>query len=353
MTTRSANPYLVQGDNPFEEPPRMTGPAPVAQPSAAAAVPQHAGMQFFDPAPGQLQNQPAYHPPAGLPPGATPAPQQYGTPMPPPPGGAAPPAGGPAMAVPPPARELETSKCWTLAFYKQFFDVDTKEVLARLANTLIPVAPPDFLLHRNWHASQQIAVPAAAGLEGQQQDVEKKPDLYGPFWVTTSLWMTLAIVGNIMSRISYSRAQQTAAANPLPVGSPTSVPTAWHYDFTSASVACATIYTFCGGMSLLVWALMKWKSVPVTLIDVLCLYGYSMFIFVCSAILCMIPMPALQLGVCVISGLWSAAYLLLNFWHVWRLSLEAWWFTVAVLCVGGAQVLLTLSFKLYFFNYSL
>ena len=242
---------------------------------------------------------------------------------------------------PPPQPEIQpTSKFWTIQFYQQFFDIDTKQVLRRMGNTMVPVDPPDFLLGNNWHYGADNLDRSESQLEQEGIILNKKADLYGPVWITTTLWMVLAIVGNIMSAISYSRQHQGTTSG-------------WTYDFSQASVACITIYVYCFGMGALLWGLMKWKELPVGLVDTVCLYGYSMFIFLLAAILCMVPIVSFQWLVTIGCGLWSTAYLLLNFWHVWKSSLNKHWFIGVVSIVGIFHLLVTLSFKLYFFNYTI
>ncbi|EPY31212.1 hypothetical protein STCU_03567 [Strigomonas culicis] len=147
----------------------------------------------------------------------------------------------------------------------------------------------------------------------------------------------MGVVSNIMSRIAYTKANDTT--------------TAWTYDFKAALIACVVIYLYCFVFGAAVWGLMKWKHLPATLVDTICLYGYSMFIFELIAVLCMVPVSALQWIFVLFGGLWSLAYLLLNFWHMWRASLEPNWFFGIVGLVSVCHILLTLSFKFYFFHY--
>eukprot|EP00672_Neobodo_designis_P015887 CAMPEP_0174835324 /NCGR_PEP_ID=MMETSP1114-20130205/5350_1 /TAXON_ID=312471 /ORGANISM="Neobodo designis, Strain CCAP 1951/1" /LENGTH=362 /DNA_ID=CAMNT_0016069271 /DNA_START=44 /DNA_END=1132 /DNA_ORIENTATION=+ len=239
------------------------------------------------------------------------------------------------------ARDLVTAKFWTLEFYQQFFDVSTRDVLRRMGNVLIPFSPPDFLQNREWHS-------APGGTIGQKlSDVaqrvshneagEKNADLYGPFWLCTTLWITIGIVGNFVSKMAHTRS-----------GSKDD----WHYDFKEATVACVTIYAYTVLVSALVWGLMKWKAVPAAFQDVLCVYGYSMFLPFIAAILCGVPNTMFQLAVCLVCGVWSTFYLLANFWRLWRTTLAGAWFTGIVALVVFFQVGLTLSLKFYFFNYN-
>lgn len=61
---------------------------------------------------------------------------------------------------------------WTLSFYAQFFDVDTSMVLARCWAALYPRA--NFL-----------------------DVLEGNPDLYGPFWIATTVVFILFLGGTI------------------------------------------------------------------------------------------------------------------------------------------------------------
>lgn len=230
-----------------------------------------------------------------------------------------------------------TAKFWTIEFYKQFFDVDTDQVLLRISNTLVPISPPDFLIDRNWHYSGDDHAQQEATFTEGGRTLNRNPDLYGPFWICTTLWITMGVVSNIMSRLAYTKKNDTT--------------TAWAYDFKAALIACLVIYLYCFVFGAIVWGIMKWKHLPATLVDTICLYGYSMFIFELIAILCMVPVGPLQWIFCIVGGLWSLAYLLLNFWHMWRTTLERNWFFGILGLVSVFHILLTLSFKFYFFNY--
>jgi hypothetical protein len=240
----------------------------------------------------------------------------------------------------------------SFAYYQQYFNVDTRHVLLRMSNTLIPVNPPDFLIARGWHGvtstaddytqEQQRTQFEAAGVV-----LNSKPDLYGPFWITTTLWMTLAIVSNIMSKIAFERQQEAViSGTPMPAAT-------WAYNFSMASVACVLMYVYCAGMGLVVWGIMRWKNVEVSFIETLCLYGYSMFIFFLVAILCMIPVSSFQWLIVIVGGAWSCLYLFVNFWQLWKASLERSWFFFVVILVGAAHMAITMSFKFYFLNYDL
>ncbi len=354
-----ANPYQANDLDPFAEDFRRAPPPGVApaQPQWSAPPPPQAppAQQFYTPS-GISSAAGSSQPYVPLPPGVEYAPQQ----QPPPPHAAGQSYAQPqqpgqphpqhaAGQIPPESRELQTSKFWTIGFYRQFFDINTKQVLLRMSNTLAPINPPDFLIDRNWHHNAgQAGDPQAQQptvIEGVE--INKNPDLYGPFWICTTLWMILAIVSNIMSKIAHDRVEATYVGGTRPPS------TKWSYDFSVAPVAAITIYAYCFGMAALVWGLMKWKNLPVALADTLCLYGYSMFIFLLAAILCMAPVVSAQWFVVIFCGAWSVTYLLINFWHLWKVGMEPCWFMSVVLLVIVAHLLITMSFKFYFLNYAL
>ncbi|EAN91229.1 hypothetical protein C3747_41g129 [Trypanosoma cruzi] len=228
------------------------------------------------------------------------------------------------------------SRFWTIEFYQRFFDVDTRLVLLRMSNVLAPVNAPDFLMHREWR-NDALQTPS---YEFQEAGVtlSQKPDLYGPFWICTTLWMALGVVSNVMSRIAFGHQSSDDKKK-------------WEYDFTMASIASVVIYSYCFGLGCVVWGVMKYKELPVTLLETLCLYGYSMFLFLPVTILCAIPVSALQWVIVMVGGAWSTAFLLINFWRLWEATLNRVWFLGIVAVVSVFHMLLTMSFKFYFLNY--
>lgn len=82
----------------------------------------------------------------------------------------------PPTAGPPPAsgkNPFSTKRyLWSLSFYSQFFDVDTSEVLRRCQAALFPRA--NFL-----------------------DVLDGNPDLYGPFWIATTVVIILFLSGTI------------------------------------------------------------------------------------------------------------------------------------------------------------
>ena len=66
---------------------------------------------------------------------------------------------------------------WQIEYYQKYFNVNTNEVISRIIGSMVPTLSQNYLLTR----------------------IRPNPDLYGPFWVSTTLIFTIAIAGNIVS----------------------------------------------------------------------------------------------------------------------------------------------------------
>ena len=64
-----------------------------------------------------------------------------------------------------------------MEYYQKYFNADTNEVLMKLAGSITPTFNNNFLINR----------------------IRPNPDMYGPFWIITTLIFTIAITGNIAS----------------------------------------------------------------------------------------------------------------------------------------------------------
>lgn len=87
---------------------------------------------------------------------------------------------GPPSALPQPVTASSSSSkrfLWSMSFYAQFFDVDTSAVLSRCWAALFPRA--NFL-----------------------DVLEGNPDLYGPFWIATTVVLILFLGGTISQYLS-------------------------------------------------------------------------------------------------------------------------------------------------------
>ena len=70
---------------------------------------------------------------------------------------------------------------WTISYYQPLFDVDTVQVLNRIKGSLLPRPRGAFF-----------------------ELIAANPDLYGPFWVATTLIFAMAITGNLASYLAFA-----------------------------------------------------------------------------------------------------------------------------------------------------
>ncbi|RLN79094.1 hypothetical protein BBJ28_00022233 [Nothophytophthora sp. Chile5] len=125
------------------------------------------------------------------------------------------------------------------------------------------------------------------------------PDAYGPFWLSTTLIFCLASCSNMASFLDY-----------------TGDTSEWSYDFSRLASAYTLVEIFLLGLPVLIWLVGKYFQVPMTLLFLVCLYGYSMLMFIPAAILCTIPIDAMDWVVLLLAMTWSLFFLLNNLWSV-------------------------------------
>lgn len=149
---------------------------------------------------------------------------------------------------------------WSIEYYQQFFNVDTFMVMDRIASAIIPKRAPSTYL---------------------KSQIGANPDLYGPIWIVITLIFSIAISGNIANYL------QNANSNYH-----------WHYNFHLVSYAATAIIIYACLVPLALWAAFKWSLKPVNadletdttsytpgLLALLCIYGYSLAIYIPVSIL--------------------------------------------------------------------
>lgn len=163
---------------------------------------------------------------------------------------------------------------WSLSFYSQFFDVDTAEVLRRCTATLFPRA--NFL-----------------------DVLDGNPDLYGPFWIATTVVVILFLTGTISSWLA------------------THGDTHYGYDFTLLSGASGLIYGYTGLIPLALWAALRWSgSEAANVLECWALYGYANLIWIPVALISWSPVDALNYVFVALGFALSAAFLARNLYPV-------------------------------------
>lgn len=135
--------------------------------------------------------------------------------------------------------------------------MDTSQVLNRIKGSLLPRPGHNFVRHH----------------------LRNRPDLYGPFWICATLAFVLAVTGNLTLVLAQRRDPSI------------------HYSpqFHKVTVAGISIYCYAWLVPLALWGFLRWRKGvrermgPYTFLETVCVYGYSLFVFIPMVVLWLIP----------------------------------------------------------------
>jgi len=215
--------------------------------------------------------------------------------------------------------ETKIPSCFSIQYYQPYFDVDTKTEMTRLLRSLKPWDRPFFR-------------------DEEEDKPAEKPDLYGPFWIATTLAFLMAALGNFGRFISDEKEAQDS----------------WHSDVEKISNAAWGLYLALIIVPVLLYGLISYSDVPASeapgVIKLISLYGYSLFPYVPACVLCVIPVGWLRWSAIILAFIQSTLLLVFN---VYVGELKATkkkglpLLGVVILCQGGLALLM----KFYFFSF--
>ncbi|ODH50141.1 hypothetical protein GX48_03697 [Paracoccidioides brasiliensis] len=192
---------------------------------------------------------------------------------------------------------------WTLTYYSQFFDVDTSDVLHRCTATLYPRT--NFL-----------------------DVLDGNPDLYGPFWIATTVVVVLFLTGTVSQYLARSGREH------------------FEYDFRLLSGAAGLIYGYTGIVPIALWGALKWfrrsgggvsgsgsgagagagagmgvgvgaeAGTGADLIECWALYGYANLVWIAVALVSWSPLTVLNWVLVGIGFGWTVFFMLRNLYPV-------------------------------------
>eukprot|EP00949_MAST-11_sp_MAST-11-sp1_P000211 g211.t1 len=160
--------------------------------------------------------------------------------------------GAGAGAVPAASAPGGLCGCMSVTYYRPYFDVDTVDVKERL----------------------KMSVSAIVGKRTFLDTVESKPDLFGPFWICATLIFCIGATSNFSSYLSFV---------------PTKDVPKWNYDFTLLTAAASFISGFCIIVPVGLYFVARYLALPLTLVQLLCIYGYAHSIYILAAFVSMMP----------------------------------------------------------------
>ncbi|XP_053504691.1 protein YIPF2 isoform X1 [Ictalurus furcatus] len=212
--------------------------------------------------------------------------------------------------------EKKSSGFWTFEYYQSFFNVDTVQVLDRIKGSVIPLPGRNFVKHH----------------------IRSNPDLYGPFWICVSLVFSVAISGNLSTFLTQKGDPQ------------------YHYrpQFHTVTIAAVAVFLYAWLVPLGVWGFMTWRQSAsrqmsaYSFLETVCVYGYSLFIYIPTSILWTVSYEWLQWLLILIAMLVSGSVLVITFWPAVRDDTRVTAFSVMAAIVL-LHALLAIGCKLYFF----
>jgi len=210
-----------------------------------------------------------------------------------------------------PQQPQKPAHFWSIDYYKFLFDVDTKQVLHRVLRSLVPFPPRFFYI------------------------IESNPDLYGPFWIASTLVFIMSAAGNVANYVNSVKNNTTDQ---------------WTYDVNKLSYASGAVYGYLLLLPLVLWGFSKWTKMGLKFMNIMCIYGYSLFIYIPVSIVCIVPITAVRWGTIGLAALLSTSLLICNFFPVFRPQLGKG--SILLLIMAAFHLGFALASELYFFNYS-
>lgn len=209
--------------------------------------------------------------------------------------------------------EKKSPAVWKFEFYKELFNVDTYVVLSRVKGSLMPKPNAEFT--RNY--------------------IGGHPDLYGPFWICATLVITIGICGNLTKLFNH-------------LDDPD-----YHYspEFHRLVIAVTIVYSYAFFMPLLVRGAFFFAKLESSsgYLDILCLYGYSLFVYIPISFLLLIPSGTVDWILVIIAASLSGAVVAISLWPLMRDGSKKSRLIILTFVIL-AHVAFSLSFRLYFFE---
>eukprot|EP00740_Mantoniella_antarctica_P017046 CAMPEP_0181369742 /NCGR_PEP_ID=MMETSP1106-20121128/12975_1 /TAXON_ID=81844 /ORGANISM="Mantoniella antarctica, Strain SL-175" /LENGTH=332 /DNA_ID=CAMNT_0023486329 /DNA_START=159 /DNA_END=1157 /DNA_ORIENTATION=+ len=210
----------------------------------------------------------------------------------------------------------KTGWIFSAAYYQQYFDVDTDDVVRRIGNVMINPAGGSFA-----------------------ESLSSNPDLYGPFWICATLIFLDAMGGNYASYLSHAQSGVEAAE-------------AWNFDVKKVSISVAMFYGYVTAVPVGIYFILRcFAAVNTSLVGLVCTYGYALSVYVPVSVLCIIPLEWLRWTVFLLGMAVSATFIFTNLQPVVGSSPKGSMFVTPFLgCVVGTHVLFGVLLKLFFFQ---
>ena len=197
------------------------------------------------------------------------------------------------------------NKC--LGYIGKYFNVELRDLKLKLKGALIP-------FNKSFY-----------------QSIEINSDLYGPFWIYTTIIFLIALIANFSA---YFLAKDKNN---------------FVYDYNHVPHAVFIIYGFGFGAPFILWIISKFVfRIDIDLLTNMCIYGYSYTILVPILLICIIPYKIISTLALLYFLIHNCTFLFYNMYLIIQQKApKSKYFVLGLL--GGTQFTLFLFLKFYFF----
>ncbi|KAJ6726997.1 PROTEIN YIPF [Salix purpurea] len=196
---------------------------------------------------------------------------------------------------------------FSISSYMQYFNVDTDIVVNRLMSSFYPIGGDFF------------------------SKIDANPDLYGLIWVSTTLIFVLASLGNLATYLIEKRTDNKSS---------------WSFDVGYVNAAVFSVYGYAIVVPLAFYFLFRYLGSNPKLIQFWCMWGYSLFIFVPSSFLLVIPVEAFRWIFILVAGVDSGMFVAMSL----KTLVEGNDLAIMVVAAFFLQLALAIFFKVWFFH---
>lgn len=122
----------------------------------------------------------------------------------------------------------------------------------------------------------------------------------------------------------------------------------WEYDFNAVVSIAGLVYGFLGSVPVAIWFLFRQLETSTSLVTVLCVYGYSLTVFIPITFVCLLPMSFISWLALAGAASASALFLVRNYGPV-ILQYAPGQATLLVTAIGLVPFIFMFCIKLTFY----
>lgn len=215
-----------------------------------------------------------------------------------------------------------------------YFDIDTSDIVLRIKSSIRYCNVPDGFRNEVLYSDNaaMLSARAASGGSGSGGGGEggsgentvrdstignttpggggKGPDLYGPTWITMTLVFFLAVTSNMS--LYFHHTHKKSIMDEVDEGG-MAAEEEWDYDINQLLHAIWILYSFSFILPMILYLIFRLMNViSFSIVDLICLYGYSLVPYMPSTWICTFPVSWLQWLVLCVSTVISGLLVLRN-----------------------------------------